>query len=98
MRLPLLERVREFFSLRTPSAQEAAVLRILADGKERFAPQIVDEAGGLLGMGTVYVLLRSMVERGVLEWRHESSSGLGCLPRTKYRLARRAPVGTDDDP
>jgi DNA-binding PadR family transcriptional regulator len=63
------------------------ILRALASGP-RYGQQLVDESGGTLKRGTVYVTLNRMEEKGFIESSQEPRPrGEGGLPRRKYSIA-----------
>ena len=72
-------------SLPSISATESQVLDFLEDG-ELFGLQLVDQSGGTLKRGSVYVILARMEAKGFvnsrLEDRPPNSSG---VPRRLYR-------------
>jgi DNA-binding PadR family transcriptional regulator len=70
------------------STKELAVLSILAPGEELYGLQIVEQSGGLLGRGTVYVTLAEMEERKLISSRpvHSIDRSLP-IPRRLYRIA-----------
>lgn len=72
------------------SAKEAEVLDALHE-KEKFGLQIVDESGGGIARGTIYVTLGRMEEKGFVASRVDpSSAGMPGIPR---RLYRATPLG-----
>lgn len=74
------------------ASKEKVILQLLRDG-ERYGLQLVEESGGRLKRGTVYVTLGRMEEKGYLHSRLEERAGEeGGLPRRLYRptaLGRR---------
>jgi PadR family transcriptional regulator PadR len=91
------------------SPTERLILELLAEHGELFGLQMVEEAGGRLKRGTVYVTLGRMQEKGYLVSRQEAvAPGAIGLPRRLYRptgyarrvleawrLAERMMTGTD---
>jgi DNA-binding PadR family transcriptional regulator len=81
---------REAPSIPSLSAKEAEVLDSLGD-LEKFGLQIVDESGGNIARGTIYVTLGRMEEKGFVTSRPDpSSAGMPGIPR---RLYRATPLG-----
>jgi DNA-binding PadR family transcriptional regulator len=67
------------------SRTEGIILELLRGG-EKFGLQLVEESGGQLKRGTVYVTLARMQEKGYLESRTEPlPPGAIGLPRRLYR-------------
>lgn len=70
------------------SAKELLILRLLANEPEMYGLQLVEQSGGRLKRGTVYVTLGRMEEKGFVtseqERREPHSSG---IPRRLYRIA-----------
>jgi len=73
-------------SLHTLSAKERIILELLANGGLKFGLQLVEESGGRLKRGTVYVTLSRMEAKGYVESEQESRppAAIG-LPRRLYR-------------
>lgn len=68
------------------SVAERLIVELLAAGDEMFGLQMVEQSGGRLKRGTVYVTLGRMVEKGYLESRQEPlPEGAIGLPRRLYR-------------
>lgn len=68
------------------SRTEAEVLWMLQRG-ERFGLQLVEESGGRIKRGSVYVLLGRLEEKGLVSSRPEARPALeGGLPRRLYRI------------
>ena len=67
------------------SGTEHLILELLA-GEEMFGLQLVEESGGKLKRGTVYVTLGRMQDKGYVEsWTETPSPGAIGLPRRLYR-------------
>jgi PadR family transcriptional regulator PadR len=68
------------------SATERTILELLTVGEELFGLQLVEQSGGALKRGTVYVTLGRMLDKGYVESRTEPlpPGGIG-LPRRLYR-------------
>jgi len=72
--------------LPTLSATERLIVELLAHRGELFGLQMVEQSGGRLKRGTVYVTLGRMHEKGYLESRQEPlPEGAIGLPRRLYR-------------
>ncbi len=68
------------------SAAERLIVDLLAHQGELFGLQMVEQSGGRLKRGTVYVTLGRMHEKGYLESRQEAlPEGAIGLPRRLYR-------------
>ena len=68
------------------SSAEKLILELLQRDGEMFGLQLVQESGGRLKRGTVYVTLGRMQEKGYLESRQEDlQRGAIGLPRRLYR-------------
>ena len=68
------------------STAERLIIELLAHQGELFGLQMVEESGGRLKRGTVYVTLGRMQEKGYLESRQEAlPEGAIGLPRRLYR-------------
>ncbi len=68
------------------SQTERHILELLAAEDEAFGLQLVEQSGGRLKRGTVYVTLGRMQEKGYLESRQEPRpEGAIGLPRRLYR-------------
>ncbi|MDP1569946.1 MAG: PadR family transcriptional regulator [Vicinamibacterales bacterium] len=68
------------------SQTERIILELLVAEDEAFGLQLVQQSGGRLKRGTVYVTLGRMQEKGYLESRQEAlSEGAIGLPRRLYR-------------
>ncbi len=68
------------------SAKQVLVLQHLRVG-ERFGLQLVEESGGQLKRGSIYVLLGRLEESGLVSSRQESRPPReGGMPRRLYRL------------
>ena len=68
------------------STAERLIVELLAHQGELFGLQMVEESGGRLKRGTVYVTLGRMQEKGYLESRQEAlPEGAIGLPRRLYR-------------
>lgn len=68
------------------STAERLIIELLAHQGELFGLQMVEESGGRLKRGTVYVTLGRMQEKGYLESRQEAMpEGAIGLPRRLYR-------------
>lgn len=69
---------------------EALVLQQLAgaSGSELYGLQMVKESGGALKMGTVYVILGRLEEKGFVESRREElkESSERSVPRRLYKI------------
>lgn len=67
------------------SPTEYLILQLIAD-REMFGLELVQQSGGALKRGTVYVTLGRMAEKGYIESRTEKQSreAIG-LPRRLYR-------------
>jgi PadR family transcriptional regulator, regulatory protein PadR len=67
------------------SSTEHLILDLLA-GEEMFGLQLVEESGGALKRGTVYVTLGRMQDKGYVEsWTEPHAPGAIGLPRRLYR-------------
>ena len=67
------------------STTEARIMDLLRDG-ERFGLELVDQSGGTLKRGSVYVTLGRMESKGFVESRQEErAAGAIGLPRRVYR-------------
>jgi DNA-binding PadR family transcriptional regulator len=67
------------------SRTELLILELLA-GQEMFGLQLVEESGGKLKRGTVYVTLGRMQDKGYVEsWTEAPVPGAIGLPRRLYR-------------
>lgn len=67
------------------SSTERVILELLA-GEEMFGLQLVEQSGGALKRGTVYVTLGRMQDKGYVESRTEKQpAGAIGLPRRLYR-------------
>jgi DNA-binding PadR family transcriptional regulator len=67
------------------SATERLILELLA-GREMFGLQLVEQSGGALKRGTVYVTLGRMQDKGYVEsWAEPQAPGAIGLPRRLYR-------------
>ena len=66
------------------SSAERLILDLLVEHDELFGLQLVEQSGGRLKRGTVYVTLGRMVEKGYLESRQEP------LPPGAIGLPRRS--------
>ena len=73
-------------------AKERLILELLTEG-DKYGLELVQESGGRLKRGTVYVTLGRMEEKGYVESRLENApAGQSGLPRRVYRptgLGRR---------
>lgn len=68
------------------SRTERIILELLASEEEAFGLQMVEQSGGRLKRGTVYVVLGRMQEKGYVESRQEPQApGAIGLPRRLYR-------------
>ena len=68
------------------SPKEALILEMLIRNGEMFGLQMVDESGGKLKRGTVYVTLNRMEDKGfVTSWQEEKKLGSIGLPRRRYQ-------------
>ena len=68
------------------STAERLIIELLAHQGELFGLQMVEESGGRLKRGTVYVTLGRMQEKGYLESRQEAlPEGAIGPPRRLYR-------------
>jgi len=68
------------------STAERLIVELLAHHGELFGLQMVEQSGGRLKRGTVYVTLGRMHEKGYLESRQEAMpEGAIGLPRRLYR-------------
>lgn len=68
------------------STAERLIVELLAHQGDLFGLQMVEESGGRLKRGTVYVTLGRMQEKGYLESRQEAlPEGAIGLPRRLYR-------------
>ncbi len=68
------------------STAERLIVELLAHHGELFGLQMVEQSGGRLKRGTVYVTLGRMQEKGYLESRQEAMpEGAIGLPRRLYR-------------
>jgi PadR family transcriptional regulator, regulatory protein PadR len=69
------------------SGKESLVLEfLLAQGGEMYGLQLVQESGGRLGRGTVYVTLDRMEAKGLVESRQEDRApGASGIARRLYR-------------
>lgn len=68
------------------STAERLIVELLVDKGELFGLQMVEQSGGRLKRGTVYVTLGRMHEKGYLESRQEAlPEGAIGLPRRLYR-------------
>ncbi|OFW41016.1 MAG: hypothetical protein A3J29_13500 [Acidobacteria bacterium RIFCSPLOWO2_12_FULL_67_14b] len=68
------------------SATERMIVELLTEHGELFGLQMVEQSGGRLKRGTVYVTLGRMQEKGYLESRQEPlPEGAIGLPRRLYR-------------
>ena len=68
------------------STAERLIIELLAHQGELFGLQMVEQSGGRLKRGTVYVTLGRMQEKGYLESRQEAlPEGAIGLPRRLYR-------------
>lgn len=68
------------------STAERLIVELLARQGELFGLQMVEESGGRLKRGTVYVTLGRMQEKGYLDSRQEAMpEGAIGLPRRLYR-------------
>jgi DNA-binding PadR family transcriptional regulator len=69
------------------SRKEAIILDLLVGAGERYGLRLVEESGGRLKRGTVYVTLSRMEDKGFVESRQEErdphASG---IPRRLYRI------------
>lgn len=76
------------------SSAERLIVELLVDHGELFGLQMVEQSGGRLKRGTVYVTLGRMQEKGYLDSRQEAlPEGAIGLPRRLYKptgLALRA--------
>lgn len=71
-----------------PSRKEREILRLLMSG-ERYGLQLVNESGGRIKRGTVYVTLQRMQEKGFVTSREESPEEVRPeigLPRRLYKI------------
>jgi PadR family transcriptional regulator, regulatory protein PadR len=67
------------------SSTEGLILELLA-GTDRFGLELVQQSGGRLKRGTVYVTLGRMEAKGYLEsWTEPLPAGAIGLPRRRYR-------------
>lgn len=73
------------------SSTERLILELLSTEAEMFGLQMVEQSGGRLKRGTVYVTLGRMQEKGYLETRQEDTpiGNLG-IPRRLYRATGHA--------
>jgi PadR family transcriptional regulator PadR len=72
--------------LPTLSAKERVILELLSNAPGKFGLQLVEESGGRLKRGTVYVTLGRMEAKGYLESEQEPQPpGAIGLPRRLYR-------------
>jgi PadR family transcriptional regulator, regulatory protein PadR len=70
----------------TLSSKERIILDLLVSSGARYGLQLVDESGGSLKRGTVYVTLGRMEEKGLVESQHEPSTREpDAIPRRMYR-------------
>jgi DNA-binding PadR family transcriptional regulator len=69
--------------LPTLSSKERLILTLLVDSGPKYGLELVDQSGGSLKRGTVYVTLGRMEEKGLVESRHETD------PRSSEGLRRR---------
>lgn len=72
------------------SAKQAKVLELLGEDGEAHGFDLHRRSAGELKLGTIYVLLGRMVERGYLESRQQIDHTLPGLPR---RLYKSTPLG-----
>jgi DNA-binding PadR family transcriptional regulator len=70
----------------TPPAKERVILELLVSQGPMFGLQLVEQSGGSLKRGTVYVTLGRMEAKGYVESEQEPvTSGAIGLPRRIYR-------------
>ena len=76
----------QFESIPRLSSKEALILGTLINKGELYGLQMVEESGGKLKRGTVYVTLSRMQEKGYITSRQEEKrpEAIG-LPRRLYR-------------
>jgi PadR family transcriptional regulator, regulatory protein PadR len=67
------------------SEKELIILEMLICNGEKFGLQLVEESGGRLGKGTIYVSLNRLTKKGYVESREEPREHpeIG-IPRRKY--------------
>jgi PadR family transcriptional regulator, regulatory protein PadR len=69
------------------STVEALILDLLADQHEMYGLELVEESGGRVKRGSVYVTLSRMEAKGYVNSRQEEkTSGAIGLPRRVYRM------------
>jgi DNA-binding PadR family transcriptional regulator len=56
------------------SPDETIILKILADGKERYGLQIVEESSGRLSRELIYMVLYNMEDKSLIESYEEPTS------------------------
>ncbi|HXG89695.1 MAG TPA: PadR family transcriptional regulator [Vicinamibacterales bacterium] len=67
---------------------ERRILEALGAGGELFGLQLVEQSGGAIKRGTVYVTLGRMQDKGYLDSRQEEPApGAIGLPRRLYRIS-----------
>lgn len=67
------------------SKDEAAILGLLIDEREMYGLDMVKKSGGALKLGTIYLTLSRMEERGFATSRREHEPALA-LPRRLYQI------------
>jgi len=71
-----------------PSGKELVVLRLLreAPSSGMYGLELVGESAGLLGRGSVYVVLSRMQDKGLVRSHTPQSDDHPGLPRPRYRI------------
>lgn len=73
--------------MKLPSSQELVILSLLRDHGECYGLQILENAGGRLSRGGVYVVLDRMETKGLVDSRKEAPPDReGGLPRRLYKI------------
>ena len=70
------------------SRNEAAILKLLIDEREMYGLEMVKKSGGALKLGTIYVTLSRMEEKGFATSRREDEPTL-VVPRRLYKITAR---------
>jgi DNA-binding PadR family transcriptional regulator len=67
------------------TGKEELILQMLIAGREMYGLEMVDASGGMLGRGTVYVLLDRMEDKGfVISRREDRAPGVSGIARRIY--------------
>ncbi|MGC4068090.1 MAG: PadR family transcriptional regulator [Polyangiaceae bacterium] len=70
-----------------PSEKESLILALLAERGVMYGLELVNESGGHLKRGTVYVTLSRMQDKGWVRVAEDRSPGSHAgLPRPRYRI------------